>query len=114
MRFYRAILSGNSILQFYPTQARAAEIVFDMLDTDGSGDLSKLEITDFCSKHSVNVAKMQTALGLGGRYGVTRDAFVNKYEEGGEDYNLSTPNFPVLPLVWRFPLRKVDMRAAWR
>ena len=32
-------------------QARAAEVVFDMLDDDGNGTLSKIEIMDFCNQH---------------------------------------------------------------
>jgi len=57
----------------------AAQKIFRNLDTDGNGEISKLEIIDFCNRNHLNVAKLQKALSIQGKYTITIMQFVSKY-----------------------------------
>jgi len=61
---------------------RAAGMVFDQLDGDKSGSISKLEIIEFANGHNLPVSALTDALSIKGEYIVTKELFITKYERG--------------------------------
>ena len=60
----------------------AASHIFDTMDADHNGEISKHEIISFANSHSLNVAKLIKALSVEGKYTVNKTLFIGKYEEG--------------------------------
>ena len=63
-----------------------AGALFSLLDKDSDGQITKLEVVDFCATHGMNVAKLTKALGLTGRYTVNREHFLAVHSSGALDF----------------------------
>jgi hypothetical protein len=44
-------------------QAKAALVLFGILDTNGDGVIDKTELISFCAAHGISTSKLSTALG---------------------------------------------------
>ena len=59
-----------------------ATALFAILDSNDDGTISKIELIDFCSMHSVNVARLTKALQLDQKTVAHKDDFMAKFNAG--------------------------------
>jgi len=81
----QGILAKFGLSQASADDSTAATL-FDMLDSNHNGVISKMELIDFCSTQSVSNAKLTKALGLSGKYQVTRSEFYAAHRSGAIDF----------------------------
>ena len=56
--------------------------VFDIIDTNGNGKLSKTEVVEFCQEHKINLAKFNRQLKISDSHHMQRSDFVAAYDRG--------------------------------
>ena len=80
---YKKWLSGQGVhTDRASTSDSIATKVFDLIDTNDNGKLSKLEVFEFCQAHKLNVSKFNRKLNISDSHHMERGAFVAAYDRG--------------------------------